>query len=62
MVRRFALIAVCVSVGGSGACDHRVTQPDLSDLFPPVTVEFSGRVVNADTRDPVGNVQVGSMR
>jgi hypothetical protein len=58
MVRRFALIALCVCIGASGGCD-RVTRPDLSDLYPPITVEFSGRVVNADTRNPVGNVRVG---
>ena len=55
MLRHLGLIAVCACIAAGIGCDgngfHRSNHPS-------VTVEFSGRVVNADTEDPVGNVRV----
>ena len=55
MLRHLGLIAVCACIGVSIGCDK--DRFDRSD-HPPVTVEFTGRVVNADTEDPVGNVRI----
>ena len=59
MLRHRGLIAVCACIVASVGCEGRdgITTPTP----PPgstVTVEFGGRVVNADAGGPVGNVRV----
>ena len=54
MLRHPGLIAACACIVASVGCDGRTGTGPL----PTVTVEFSGRVVNADTEDPVGNVRI----
>ena len=71
MLRRLGLIAVCACIVASVGCDGaKLTAPDpnttaptpplppSSEPIPTVTVEFGGRVVNADAGGPVGNVRV----
>ena len=65
MLRHPRLIAVCACIVASVGCDggklpapaplpHPPTVPPITT----VTVEFGGRVVNADAGGPVGNVRV----
>ena len=61
MLRHLGLIAVCACIVASVGCDggKRIITPTP----PPgstVTVEFGGRVVNADAGGPVGNVRVSA--
>ena len=67
MLRHLGLIAVYAGIAASVGCDgSTLTAPDPppgSAPTPPppestVTVEFGGRVVNADAGGPVGNVRV----
>jgi hypothetical protein len=67
MLRHLGLIAVCACIVASVACGGgKVTapEPEPESQRPPsseptlVTVEFGGRVVNADAGGPVGNVRV----
>ena len=71
MLRHLGLIAVCACIVASVGCDGaKLTAPDpnttaptpplppSSEPIPTVTVEFGGRVVNADAGGPVGNVRV----
>ncbi len=74
MLRHLGLIAVCACIVASVGCDGgKLTAPappppPVADPKPPpppvadpnttVTVEFGGRVVNADAGGPVGNVRV----
>lgn len=72
MLRHLGLIAVCACIVASLGCDGgRLTAPALLPPPPPpppppvvqdpnttVTVEFGGRVVNADAGVPVANVQL----
>ena len=68
MLRHLGLIAVCACIVASVGCDGRtLTAPDPPPTSPSpsppppvamVTVEFGGRVVNADAGGPVGNVRV----
>ena len=63
MLRHLGLIAVCVCLVASIGCDGGLPTPPTPTLPPPgstVTVEFGGRVVNADTGGPVGNVRVSA--
>jgi hypothetical protein len=55
MLRHLGLIAVSTCIVVSVGCEGP-TGP--GGPLPTVTVEFSGRVVNADTEDPVGNVRI----
>ena len=64
MLRHFGPIAVCACIVASVGCDG-VAGPTPSSLAlspspPPsfVTVEFGGRVVDADAGGPIGNVRV----
>ena len=55
MLRHLGLIAVCACIVASVGCDGgKLPAPSP----PMVTVEFGGRVVNADAGGPVGNVRV----
>jgi hypothetical protein len=59
MLRHLGLIAVCASIGASVGCGGKGIEGITPT--PPVatvTVEFGGRVVNADAGGPVGNVRV----
>ena len=60
MLRHPGLVAVCVcivaSVGCGGGNEIRGITP--TQTVQTATVEFGGRVVNADTGGPVGNVVV----
>ena len=61
MLRHLGLIAVCACIGATVGCgDGPVTGPaqTASDPNMTVSVEFGGRVVNADAAGPVGNVRV----
>jgi hypothetical protein len=66
MLRHLGLIAVCACVVASVGCGGgKLTAPGPPPPPPPVpnsittvTVEFGGRVVNADAGGPVGNVRV----
>ncbi len=67
MLRHLGLIAVCACIVASVGCDGGTLTAPSSDPKPPppssdptttVTVEFGGRVVNADAGGPVGNVRV----
>src|SRR5262245_21197057 len=61
MLRHLGLIAVCACIVASVGCgggNVTAPTPPLSPFLQPVAVEFSGRVVNADTGGPVGNVRV----
>ena len=69
MLRHLGLIAVCACIVASVGCDGAKltapepnttapTPPPSSEPIPTVTVEFGGRVVNADAGGPVGNVRV----
>src|SRR5688572_10879748 len=66
MLRHLGLIAVCACIVAGIGCDGgKLTAPDPLPSPSPVanpdttaTVEFGGRVVNADAGGPVGNVQV----
>ena len=61
MLRHLGLIVVCACTVASVACgDGPVTAPAAtpSDPNPSVTVEFGGRVVNADAGGPVEGVRV----
>jgi hypothetical protein len=71
MLRQLGLIAVCACIVASLGCDGgRLTAPAPPPPPPPppppvvqdpnttVTVEFGGRVVNADAGGPVANVQL----
>ena len=57
MLRHCGLIAVCACIAASVGCDGGggITAPTST-----VTVEFGGRVVNADAGGPVANVRVSS--
>jgi hypothetical protein len=59
MLRHLGLIAVCACIVASVGCDggHVTAPTPQPSPLPTVAVEFSGRVVNADTGGPVGNVQ-----
>jgi hypothetical protein len=65
MLRHLGLIAVCACIVASVGCDGaKLTAPDPRPSDPnttvveTVTVEFGGRVVNADTGGPVESVRV----
>ena len=61
MLRHLGLIAVCACIVASVGCDGgKVTAPGPPPSRPntTVTVEFGGRVVNADAGGPVENVRV----
>ena len=65
MLRHLGLIAVCAYIAASVGCDGgTVTAPAPESQRPPsseptlITVEFGGRVVDADAGGPVGNVRV----
>ena len=60
MLRHLGLIAVCACIVASVGCDGGkvITAPAPPPAATTVTVEFGGRVVNADAGGPVGNVQV----
>ena len=70
MLRHLGLIAVCAGIVASLGCDgEKLTNPTTTALPPPppppppppntpITVEFGGRVVNADSGGPVANVQL----
>ena len=57
-----SLISVCAcivaSVGCNGGNDIGGPAPPSVSTIPTVAVEFSGRLVNADAGDPIGNVRV----
>jgi hypothetical protein len=66
MLRHLGLIAVCACIVASVGCDGgKLTAPGPPPPPPPVanpnttvTVEFGGRVVDADVGGPLGNVRV----
>ena len=59
MLQHLGLLAVCACVGVSVGCDGgKVTAPAPPPPPSTVTVEFGGRVVNADVGGPVANVGV----
>jgi hypothetical protein len=61
MLRHLCFIAVCACIVASVGCDGGLPTPPTPTPPPPgstVTVEFGGRVVNADAGGPVGNVRV----
>ena len=65
VLRHLGLIAVCAYIAASVGCDGgTVTAPAPESQRPPsseptlITVEFGGRVVDADAGGPVGNVRV----
>jgi hypothetical protein len=60
MLRHLGLIAVCACIGASVGCDggREIGFPPPPPPSPTVTVEFGGRVVNAETGGPVANVRV----
>ena len=66
MLRHLGLVAVCACIVASVGCDggKRLTSPTpppLPPTLPPtptVTVEFGGRVVNAEAEGPVESVRV----
>jgi hypothetical protein len=66
MLRHLGLIAVSACIVASVGCDGgKLTAPGpppppppVADPFTTVTVEFGGRVVNAEAGGPVGNVRV----
>ena len=61
MLRHLGLIAVCACIVASVGCDGgKLTAPAPPPAPPPstVTVEFGGRVVNADAGGPVESVRV----
>jgi hypothetical protein len=66
MFRHLRLSAVSACIVASVGCDGgKLTgpappPPPSSDPITTVTVEFGGRVVNAETGGPVGNVQVSA--
>ena len=55
MLRHLGLIAVCACIVVSVGCDGPAAPSPPPSM---VTVEVSGRVVNADAGDPVGKVRV----
>ena len=60
MLRHLGLIAVCACLVASVGCDggREIGFPPPPPPSPTVTVEFGGRVVNAETGGPVANVRV----
>ena len=62
MLRHLGLIAVCACIVASVGCDGgkltAPTPPPAIAIESMVTVEFGGRVVNADAGGPVANVRV----
>ena len=63
MLRPLGLIAVCACIVASVGCDGGKGIKGITPTPPPgstVTVEFGGRVVNADVGGPVGNVRVSA--
>ena len=61
MLRHLGFIAVCACAITSAGCEegNRIKGiPPSPPSTPMVTVEFGGRVVNADVGGPVGNVRV----
>lgn len=64
MLRHLNVIAVCACIVASVGCDARKltapAPPPLpgQDPITTVTVEFGGRVVDADAGGPVANVRV----
>ena len=54
MLRHLGFIAVCACTVVSVGCDGGLHRSN----HPTATAEFRGRIVNADTGDPVGNVRV----
>ena len=55
MLRHLGLIAVCACIVASVGCDGESPGSPSPTM---VTVEFGGRVVNADAGGPVANVRV----
>jgi hypothetical protein len=70
MLRHLGLIALCTCIAASVGCgDGTLTAPTSPTSPPPssapitmVTVEFGGRVVNADAGGPVESVRVALAR
>ena len=58
MLRHLGLIAVSASIVASVGCADGKPCCNSTQPSETVTVEFGGRVVNADTEDPVANVRV----
>src|SRR5262249_39361240 len=66
MLRHLGLIAVCACIAATVGCDGgKFTPPDpppaptpVADPNTTITVEFGGRVVNADVGGPIEGVQV----
>ena len=63
MLRHLGLIAVCACIVASVGCEGGLSPSPRPTPTPPppspnVTVEFGGRVVNADAEGPVENVRV----
>ena len=58
MLRYLGPIAVCACIIASVGCDG----PTDPGPIPKATLEFSGRLINADTEAPVGNVGVSVER
>jgi len=58
MLRHLGQIAVCACIIASVGCEGATSPGPV----PKATVEFSGRVINADTDAPVGNVRVSVER
>ena len=58
MFRQLRLTAVCACIIASVGCEGATSPGPI----PKATVEFSGRVINADTDAPVGNVRVSVER
>jgi len=68
MLRHLGLIAVCACIVASVGCGRDRAAPSLGPSLAPssppspppsfVTVEFGGRVVDADAGGPIGNVRV----
>ena len=62
MLRHLGLLGVCVCIVASAGCDGGpgITPTPTPPPGSTVTVEFRGRVVNADAGGPVGNVRVSA--
>ena len=59
MLRNLGLVAVWVGIAASVGCDSVNTPTPLPIPTPStVTIQFGGRVVNAETEGPVANVRV----
>ena len=59
MLRHPGFIAVCACIVASVGCGDNLPTPPTPPAPPPtVTVEFGGRVVNAETAGPVEGVRV----